>query len=80
MSRTRLPTPKEFAALGVNQDAVLEWHRHQIEEEISGLQDGWIHPDHRGRAYYMKLARARLNRLFKLANDFGYWLDKDEAA
>ena len=81
MSRNRIPTADQFAVLSfADQGAVLCCYLDEIEEEISGLKSGWIRPDHRGRGYHLKLARARLKRLTKLANDFGYWLNEDEAA
>ena len=77
--RNYLPSASQFTALGTNQGAVLDWHLRTIEEEIAGLQSGYISPDHHGRTYHIKLARRRMKRLVKLANDFGYWLDDEPA-
>lgn len=71
----RIPTPAEFARLSVSdQWQILDWHLNQIETEIAGIKEGSI-TGRGGKHYLLKLARARMKRLEKLAHDFGYWTD-----
>ncbi|PZX52812.1 hypothetical protein LX76_02442 [Cereibacter changlensis] len=61
-----------------DRGAILDYHLRQIEDEISGIQSGYITVNHKGRAHYLSLARARMRRLVKLAQSFGYWEDEPE--
>ncbi|MCV0394369.1 MAG: hypothetical protein K5872_15985 [Rhizobiaceae bacterium] len=64
----RLPSADQFAKLGTNQAAVLEWHLRQIQDEIVGLKDGYIWTTNGlTKARALRNARRRLKRLEKLA-------------
>lgn len=66
---TRVPTSTQLASYGANADAILETVDYEIRGEIDGLTSGLIRTERRPRAHYLKLARARLNRLAMLATD-----------
>jgi hypothetical protein len=75
---SRIPSAETFSKLSVgNQLAILEVLQREIQFEIDGLVSGYICvTDGRGRAYHLKNTRARMKRLEKLANSFGYWTEE----
>lgn len=77
MATRRIPCPAEFYRLSVSdQWQILEFWLKDITEEIDGLRLGYIYiSDGKGPPHYLRLARARLHRLTKLANLFGFWLE-----
>lgn len=73
--------PRNLDKLSDHDRAViLEYHQRILEEEIAGLESGYIVATHRGKAYQLNLSRARMRRLVKTANDYGLWLDDDQQA
>lgn len=73
----RLPSHSQFSKLSViDQSRVLEYHLREIEAEIDGLKSGYIWTTNgltKERAL-LNVGR-RLDRLKKLALEFGYWRD-----
>jgi hypothetical protein len=72
---SRLPSVPELERDPANAAAIVSaWHR-DTKEEIDGLKSGHIYPsDGRSRGYHLKLSRARMARVLKLADRFNVYL------
>lgn len=76
-----LPRASVLDKLSVdNQIAVLDYYARRLDDEIAGIESGYYIVNHKGKAHNLRLAKARMRRLVKLAQSYGYWLDEKEAA
>jgi len=80
---SRLPTAAAFASLSpVDQGAVLDWHRRQLDDEEAtfspaNLKSGHAHFTHgMTMAKFKRSLRERRGRLDRLAAEFGFWREE----
>ena len=72
----RIPSIKELERNSFNAATIVDvWHRDTLEE-IQMMLDGTIFTTNgRPISHYLRLARARLRRINRLADHFGIYVD-----